>query len=604
MKHKRIFALLLVCAIAFALIGCGSGGNANDGAPKDSASAAGGGGDGNGGSGSGSGGAGEQRGDAVNLIIYSQLANYSGEQIGWAAQILKEKFNVKVTIIPDADGTFATRMAEGNLGDIVIFGSDGRKYLEAIEGDMLFNWEDEDLLSEYGPYIKEHMTLALEKNREISVIRDKSGDIVKSGGIYGFGQDVAGSSGDHDAHIYYPYLRWDLYTQLGRPQINTLEDFIPVLEEMQKLEPVSSVGTKTYGVSSFPDWDGDMVMMVKSTGALYGWEEFGIGLYHVTDQVFQGSLEPGGMYLRCLKFYNTLFQKGLYDPDSISQTFDDAAAKYTNGVSFWNIFTFVAESYNKQENLDAGKAMQCVPAKDQQNVATGLNVYGKNRVWTIGAKTNYPELCMEIINWFCTPEGVLTYNYGPQGVTWDYDENGNTYLTEVGLQTRKDKKTELTYGNYTGLYQDGEFQHNNTTWTRDSVNPDSASGETFNWENWNSTVLNRPVSAVEQSWRDWAGAVRADEFLDNNGYTAVAIGTKFAMATPDNDLELVWTQVRECIKQGSWQAIYSESDAEFDYRVGKMIKDAKAYGYDECIEWAAAQAQLRKAAENDAKGAG
>ena len=69
--------------------------------------------------------------ETVTLTVYSQLSNYEGEQIGWFADIMKEKFNVKLNIISNGDGVFDTRMESGNLGDIVLFGSDGDEYTRA-----------------------------------------------------------------------------------------------------------------------------------------------------------------------------------------------------------------------------------------------------------------------------------------------------------------------------------------------------------------------------------------------------------------------------------------------------------------------------------------
>ncbi len=42
--------------------------------------------------------------ETVTLDVYDQLANYSGEQIGWFAQVMLEKFNVTLNIIPESDG--------------------------------------------------------------------------------------------------------------------------------------------------------------------------------------------------------------------------------------------------------------------------------------------------------------------------------------------------------------------------------------------------------------------------------------------------------------------------------------------------------------------
>ena len=73
--------------------------------------------------------------ETVTLNVYSQLANYEGEQIGWFAQIMKDKFNVKLNIISNGDGVFDTRMESGDLGDIVLFGSDGERVYKSI-----FQW--------------------------------------------------------------------------------------------------------------------------------------------------------------------------------------------------------------------------------------------------------------------------------------------------------------------------------------------------------------------------------------------------------------------------------------------------------------------------------
>ena len=68
-------------------------------------------------------------------------------------------------------------------------------------------------------------------------------------------------------------------------------------------------------------------------------------------------------------------------------------------------------------------------------------------------KTQYPELCMEIINWLATPEGRMTSEYGLKGVTWDYDQNGKI-ITDLGKQMRYDKSVAAESG-YSGKFSDG-----------------------------------------------------------------------------------------------------------------------------------------------------
>lgn len=525
--------------------------------------------------------------ETTEIVVYSQLANYSGEQLGWFAKVMLDKFNVKLTLINEGDGVFDTRMESGDLGDIVVFGSDGNQYMSAYQGGMLLDWNEDDILADYGPYIAANMKEALAKNASIS------------GGVtYGFGHNVATSSEEHEAFFYHPDIRWDLYKQLGYPEVNTLEDYIPVLEEMVKICPTSDSGAKTYGVSLFPDWDGDMVMFVKSTAALYGYEEFGFGLYDVNTQTYQPCLEDGGMYFRCLKFYNTLYQKGLLDPDSMTQTNEGMTEAYQDGAAFFNIFNWMGSGlYNSEEHKAAGKAMLTLAAKDSKTLVSGCNVNGSNRIWSIGANTKYPELCMAIINWLCTPEGCMIANNGPKGVTWDYDDQGQPYLTELGIKCKADGETELT-GEYAGKYNDGANQINNSTWSVDATNPD-ATDATYNYQFWDS-YLNKEDTEIEQDWKTFTGTKVADEYLENTGFS-VALGTAYSPTEKSKELKLVWDQVANCIKTYSWQAIYAKTDEEYDKIVAEMKTKAEEYGYSQCVEYQQNEAVLRKAAEDAVK---
>ncbi len=527
--------------------------------------------------------------ETVELTVYTQLANYSGEQIGWFAQVMLDKFNVKLNIVNEGDGVFTTRMESGNLGDIVVFGNDTDEYSQAYNAGMLWDWDDEDLVETYGSYIYENMAQALEKNRSIS-----------DGVLYGFGHNVATSADDHESPFYHPDIRWDLYSQLGYPEVGTLEDYIDVLADMVELCPTSDTGGQTYGVSLFPDWDGDMVMFVKATAALYGYDEFGFGLYDTNTDTYQDLFADNSQYLRCLKFYNQLYQRGLLDPDSMTQTSADQTETYQAGGAFFVIFNWMGSgTYNTEEHLAAGKAMLPLVADDLSNITYGLNVNGGNRVWTIGAKTQYPELCMAIINWLATPEGRMTTEYGPQGVCWDYNADGQPYLTDLGEACKADTKTELTDG-FSGTYADGESKINNTTWTVDAVNPET-DGETYNYKNW-TTRITDDVSAIEADWRNFTGFKSYASYINNHG-VSVAPGTAYTTGTKSDELATTWNQVAEAVKSYTWQAIYADTDDQFNALWAEMEDKVNAYGYADCVAFlqdeAAKRAELAKAAKGE-----
>ncbi len=598
MKAKKIVALLMAATMVASLTACGNSGttpstdSSTDNAADNNSTA----------DQSNTANAGDDDGEdaedlladvipeqTVTLDVFDQLANYSGEQIGWFGQIMLEKFNVKLNIIPDEDGVYETRMESGNLGDLVIWGNDSDEYLQAVDKGMLYDWNEDDLISEYGPYIEENMPDALEKNINLS-----------GGTLYGYGFDVAVDASEPQDIMYTWDLRWDLYKELGYPEIKNLDDMVDVLAQMKEICPTDDNGKTTYGVSLFNDWDGDMVMFVKSTAsAYYGYDEFGFGLYDSQEQKYYPCLDENGPYLTCLKFYNTLYQKGLLDPDSQTQKYDGMIEDYQNGAAFLNVFNFLGSAmYNSDAHAAEGKAMYACPPSEAQPIAYGLNIYGGNRIWSIGAKTEYPELCMAILNWLSTPEGRMTLEYGPKDVCWYYDENGKTCFTELGRTAKLDVKTEMSDG-YSGTFEDGNFKINNTTWALDTLNTDS-NGDTFNYRAW-ASYNSEAGSDIEADWRAYTGCNTQNEYMKTVGYR-LAPGTTYSGGVRSDELQVKWNQVADCIKTNSWKAIYASSDAEFDSIVADMISQAESYGYAECIEFQENEAKIRAAAENDALG--
>ena len=533
----------------------------------------------------------KKKNGVIKLDVYSQLANTQGMQTGWGADVLKEKFNVELNIIPDADGVYQTRAQNGNLGDIVIWGSDSKDYVDAVQNDLLLDWNEDDLLTDCGPYIKKHMADALKKNSGLTkTITNGAKDTT-----YGIAHSVATNSKNHDAFFYTWDTRWDLYKKLGYPKIKDLDAFKNMLIKMHDICPKDDNGNPTYAVSLWSDWDDGMVMYVKSTvTAYYGYDEMGIGLYDPQTGKFHDALEENGPYLQMLKFYNDLYRAGLVDPDSMTQTYDQMSAKVKSGGVLFSIFNYSGSlGYNTDAHLKAGKYMYCMKPEEAKPIVYGMNTQGGDRITTIGAKTEYPDLCMEIINYFATPEGFMTYKYGPKGETWDYDKDHNTYFTELGKKTHADGKTKME--KHKGSFQDGQIQAAFDTWANDADNPDS-NGETYNCDNWKSNITT-PEYKIQQDWVDKTGCKNLNEYMEKGGNYVVAPATSYSASAKDDELKTTWKQVTTSIKENSWNAIYAKTDAEFNKFVQKMKKDTAAYGYDECLKWCENEAATRRSLE-------
>lgn len=574
---KKISSVLLAGILAFSTAACSSDSNTESSpAPADTGTAS-------------SPAASEAaKKEEYTIDVFSMLSNFSGEQSGWFAKVVKDKFNLKLNIIASnleggGDVKFNSMMASGNLGDLVIFGDDGQKYRDAIDAKMLLDWNKDGLLDKYGKNMLKYAPKAVEKNK----INYGNGT-----SVYGIGFDVGEAKpGPSEAKElnYHPNLRWDLYEKLGRPQIKTMEDYLPVLKKMQELEPKSESGRPTYAFSMWSDWDGNMMMLTKSWAALHGFDESdgfnsgGFTLISADQEKIQGVLDEDGYYFRALKLYFDANQMGLVDPDSLTQKFEDYVNKMKDGQLLFSMFSWGDDTYNTPERLAQGKGLELVPFDEERTFSNGFDPYGGNRIWTIGSKAKHPERVLEFIDWMYSPEGYMVANNGPEGMAWEL-KNGKPVLTALGEQAFPSNDTPIPAEHGGGNWKDGRNQINNTTFKLSAINP--LTGEPYDYNLWSSTLAKTPDKMTE-NWRKAMGANTPKEYLEKNNKLAVvkAIFTGKAPEVIPTDLEQMRGQVATVIKQYSWKMVFAKNQAEYDKLKKEMTDKAKGLGYDKVLAW-------------------
>lgn len=404
---------------------------------------------------------------------------------------------------------------------------------------------------------------------------------------------MASSAENHEAFFYTWDIRWDLYEQLGHPEVNDLQDMVTLFEQMKEICPTDDSGKPTYAMSLWPDWDGSYVMYVSSMAtAYYGYVGMGLGHYDPSTGEYYYALDADSPYIEMLQFFNTLYRKGLLDPDSMTQTYDKMIEKVRNGGIFFSIFDYAGSAaYNTDEHIAEDKIMRSLTPKEASPLTYGMSVYGSNRVWSIGAKTQYPELCMEIINWLSTPEGRLTAEYGPRGLCWDYDENNKTYLTDFGKQCNDDRATMMPEEWGGATFNDGSNQINNATWSLADVNPET--GERYDREFWASTQTPEGVNEADKDWREFTGCTSVEEYMEGGNYK-VEYATTYSEKRRSTELETIWSQVTSCFTEYSWKAIYAETEEEFDSLISEMRGKIRYYDPSEkCKKWSLEDAESK-----------
>jgi len=122
------------------------------------------------------------------------------------------------------------------------------------------------------------------------------------------------------------------------------------------------------------------------------------------------------------------YAKGLIDPDYMtSAAFFVDMEKVTAGQSgAWTSMYTMPALYEMSSPDPNMNIIPVAPPKVNADDTTHIRLKNTtvNIAVSVSADTKYPELCMEWLNYLFTDEGSLLANYGIEGKTFEYDENG------------------------------------------------------------------------------------------------------------------------------------------------------------------------------------
>lgn len=585
MKASRIISLLLVLVMVFSLVGCKSKDSSKGDTKKESKT--------------------ETNADgtksyskAITVDVFASEANYQGIQSGWFAKVVKDKFNMELNIIAPniaggGDTLFQTRSAAGDIGDLVIIGSDNDRLKDVVSAGLLLDMSDMiKTRKNVGQY-----TAAIEKAQSLS----------GKDGVYAIPSQVSSQPATNPSEVGEPtfgnYMRYDLYQQIGSPEINTLEDILPVLKKMQDANPKSDSGAKVYAMSLFKDWDGNMMNLAKQPCNFYGYEELGFVMSKADGTEDQSILDDSSMYIRALKLYNKANQMGILDPDSPTQNYDTLTNKFRDGAVLWSCWSFQGQSqYNSSERVKEGKGFMSVPIADQKIYSNGANPSGTKTVIGIGSKAEDPERMMDFIDWMYSPEGNEMCNgAGPKGLTWDIVD-GKPKLTEFGLKATFDQSKPVEvpaeYGG--GNYIDGNNKSSFAPILISDTDPNTKAP--YDARVWETTIEARQTP-LSKAWTDAYKATNSFDYVSQHDQLSVAPGTNYVVTNQSSDIEALRNQVKAIIVDYSWKMVFAKNDKEFNSLLKEMQDTCNGLGYKDVVKFDLKCAQEQTAARQAAAAA-
>lgn len=528
----------------------------------------------------------------LTIDVFDSYANYQGIQTGWFGEMVKEKFNMELNIIsPNVSGggesLFQTRSASGNLGDIVIYGAQGGQLQDLVTAQLI-----QDLT----PYLDGQEYL----DGYMEAIEYTSQNNVEEEGLWCVPSEISNREPTESLAGIDPnsalYLRWDLYEQLGYPEINTLEDLLPVLQDMQELCPTSDSGQQVYGISMFKDWDGDYVSNVAELSSMYGYDRVGYA-FHKADGSgeIQSVLDENSEYMRAIRFYNKANQMGILDPESTTQNYDTLTGKYADGAVLYSQLPWHgATAYNTDAHTSEGKGMYMAELKDATIRQWGAYSVGNTEVvMMVGSKAQDPQRMVDFINWLYSPEGIAcaTDRYcGPENVLYTM-ENDQPVLTELGQQCFIEGDGTIPEELGGGSWKDGGSKLGFKFISAGDINPDT--GATYDPTLWDSYTELTTNPALEK-WQEHMGASTPIEFLTANDELMVSPGISFSPEADSTEISTLRSQIGAVICENTWKTIFASTDEECEQYIQAMIETAKGLGYDQVYAVDEANTQAKR----------
>ncbi len=170
--------------------------------------------------------------------ISSNLNDYPDSPI---MEALADKIGVKVNIIEADADKYNVYMASGEGFDLIL--SPTTNFSQLIQGNVVIPMDS--LLEEYGKDIT--------SNIPDTVKFSKSNWSDGTNELY-FLPCQIGVDSQGIAQGMGTLTRWDYYKELGYPEINSLDEWLAMLAQMQQSHPSTEEGLPVYGVSMFADW--------------------------------------------------------------------------------------------------------------------------------------------------------------------------------------------------------------------------------------------------------------------------------------------------------------------------------------------------------------
>ena len=472
------------------------------------------------------------------------------------AKEIEKQTGVTFEFIESDDAKYKVMIESGDLTDIIR--TDYKQFgNQLIEGNHIIPLDD--LLETNGQDIKNNLTNA------INYLKENASNGQNK--LYYVPVQVSGESTIAYKTDIGATIRWDYYKEIGAPAINSVDELLDALEQMQKNHPETEDGKAVYAVSSFNDWAAGMWAYDMMTFFLNG-DQRGVGAAMAsldTLETKEKYKDPSSNYWQSIELFYKANQRGILDPDAMIMKFDDYTQKATEGRILYGPAEWAMGSFN-QEHPDSAEGYIVIPVGGY-SWTTGISAIGwSGKRYAITTNCETPDKAMDLLNYMASYEGARTMYSGIEGIHWDMVDGVPT-LKESTVELKKTGGEELVKS---GILLEGNFIGLNGG----VINPND--GYPLNLF-LTPEVFSLSQTTLEGDFCDFYGIDYPMEVFMEKNETGEIVGfnssfdtdTAFALATlpsgtlPD-EIKTIEADVTALAVKYAAKLVYAENDAEYE----------------------------------------
>ena len=375
------------------------------------------------------------------------------------AQMIGEKWGVRIK------ETWLTGQTASEATGMLIASDEYPDYIDSDDMSLLVDAGAliplDDYIDQYPEFKEKWFT-----EDEWEKFRQPDGHIYwinQFGNIYG--EEKATTHSDEAFWIQTRVLKWADY-----PEIHTMDQYFDLIEKYNEANPTMDDGTENIPYTILCD-DWRYFCLENAPQFLDGYPNDGSCIVDPDElKIVDYNTTPTAK--RYFQKLNEEYQKGIVDPESFTQTYDEYIAKLSTGrvlgmIDQWWDFAYNVNDAFKQQGLDK-EGCNYVPLpitidegmKNQWHNSGGtLNVSSGLAITT---SCEDVEGALQFINDLLDQEVHDLRFWGEKGVDYDVDENGEYYRTEDMRMQSSDTAYKASHSclysyfpQYSGTSRDG-----------------------------------------------------------------------------------------------------------------------------------------------------